>query len=107
MSEASGTDMIDAVAAHNGTYTGVTLGQPGIGDGLTCPLFDGANDYAIANHADFEGLTAFTFGGWFRPDSFPATNPYLISLPAQSGWSGDYIRFSASIYLNNLAGVAR
>lgn len=31
--------------AQNGAYTGVTLGQPGIGDGRTAPLFDGANDY--------------------------------------------------------------
>jgi len=29
----------------NGAYTGVTLGQPGIGDGLTCPFYDGANDF--------------------------------------------------------------
>jgi hypothetical protein len=31
--------------AQDGTYTGVTLGQPGIGDGNTCPLFDGVNDF--------------------------------------------------------------
>lgn len=30
--------------AQNGTYVGVTLGQPGIGDGNTCPYFDGIND---------------------------------------------------------------
>ena len=30
--------------AQNGAYTGVTLGETGIGDGQTCPLFDGAND---------------------------------------------------------------
>jgi hypothetical protein len=29
----------------NGVYTGVTLGQPGIGDGLTCPLYDGVADF--------------------------------------------------------------
>lgn len=29
---------------HNGQYTGVTLGQPGI-KGLTCPSYDGATDY--------------------------------------------------------------
>lgn len=32
--------------ARHGVYTGVTLGQPGIGDGHTCPLFDGLTDYA-------------------------------------------------------------
>jgi len=35
----------DSGRGFNGAYTGVTLGQPGIGDGLTCPLYDGANDY--------------------------------------------------------------
>ena len=43
--EASGTAAVCQVnAAQNGTYTGVTLGQDGIGDGRTCPLFDGTND---------------------------------------------------------------
>ena len=32
-------------SAQNGAYTGVTLGQPGIGDGNTCPLFDSVNDF--------------------------------------------------------------
>lgn len=30
---------------RNGAYTGVDLGYPGIGDGHTCPYFDGATDY--------------------------------------------------------------
>jgi hypothetical protein len=40
-------DMVTARidGARNGAYTGVTLGQPGIRDGRTSPLFDGANDY--------------------------------------------------------------
>ena len=42
---------------NNGAYTGVTLGQPGIGDGRTSPFFDGANDYndiySVAFNADF------------------------------------------------------
>lgn len=40
-------DMVTARSdgARNGAYTGVTLGQPGIGDGRTAPLFDGANDF--------------------------------------------------------------
>lgn len=45
--------------AQDGTYTGVTLGQPGIGDGNTCPWFDGANDYvnifSAALSAAFDG----------------------------------------------------
>ncbi len=31
--------------ARHGSYTGVTLGSTGIGDGFDCPFFDGANDY--------------------------------------------------------------
>jgi hypothetical protein len=30
---------------RNGAYIGVDLGYPGIGDGRTCPYFDGATDY--------------------------------------------------------------
>lgn len=48
--EAGGAVSYDMVTqfsggARNGTYVGVTLGQPGIGDGRTAPLFDGALDY--------------------------------------------------------------
>ena len=39
----------------HGAYTGVTLGQPGIGDGLTCPLYDGIGDY---NNVYSEGLNS-------------------------------------------------
>jgi hypothetical protein len=47
MGEGSGlvADNFEGTAARDGEYVGVTLGQPGIGDGNTCPLFDGANDY--------------------------------------------------------------
>ena len=45
--EASGSvaDNLEGTAARDGAYTGVTLGEPGIGDGATCPWWDGANDY--------------------------------------------------------------
>lgn len=46
MWEASGAVATDISGnGRNGAYTGVTLGQTGIGDGRTCPLFDGANDF--------------------------------------------------------------
>ncbi len=41
--------------AQNGAYTGVTLGQPGIGDGNTCPLFDGATDFVDIFTAGLQG----------------------------------------------------
>ena len=42
-------------AAQNGTYTGVDLGYPGIGDGNTSPYYDGANDYTNAFTATLAG----------------------------------------------------
>ena len=46
--------------AQNGAYTGVTLGQPGIGDGRTCPLFDGLNDYVNIYTTTFRDKFALT-----------------------------------------------
>ena len=46
LNEAAGTIAACSVnGAQSGNYVGVTLGQTGIGDGETCPLFDGTNDY--------------------------------------------------------------
>jgi len=42
--------------AQNGTHVGVTLGQPGIGDGKTCPYFDGANDNTNIYTPTFAGI---------------------------------------------------
>ena len=57
--------------AQDGTYTGVTLGQPGIGDGNTCPFFDGTNDYVDIWSAAFaaafngsEGTLAYWVKGF-------------------------------------------
>jgi hypothetical protein len=41
--------------ARNGSHTGVTLGQTGISDGRTSPLFDGANDYTNVYTAGLAG----------------------------------------------------
>jgi len=48
-------DMVTARSngARNGAYTGVTLGQPGIGDGRTAALYDGLNDYDSIHTANF------------------------------------------------------
>lgn len=53
----------------HGIYKNVTLGQPGIGDGLTAPLYDGTNDYNNIYSAGFAG--AFnnqegTFAAWVK-----------------------------------------
>jgi len=54
--EPSGSAANDASGnARNGSYTGVTLGQTGIGDGHTCPLFDGAADFVNVYSAGLAG----------------------------------------------------
>jgi len=52
--EASGAAAEDISGnGFDGAYTGVTLGQDGIGDGNTCPLFDGTNDFLDFYSAGF------------------------------------------------------
>ena len=70
MNEPSGVVANDYSPENNdGAYTGVTLGQPGIGDGETCPLFDGANDfnniYTTGFRDDFSGDEG-TFAIWAK-----------------------------------------
>jgi len=54
---------------NNGTYTGVILNQPGIGDSRASPFFDGVNDfvntYSAALNADFDGDEG-TISVWAR-----------------------------------------
>jgi len=60
MDEPSGSVAFDRSGnGRNGAYTGVALGQPGIGDGRTAPSFDGAtsfnNVYSASLAAAFSG----------------------------------------------------
>ena len=66
--EASGTTVTDIANARNGTYTGVDLGQTGIGDGRSCPLFAGAdvaNVYSAALAGAFSGQKG-SLMAWIR-----------------------------------------
>lgn len=69
LGESAGATAVDQInsPAQDGTYTGVTLGQTGIGDGNTSPFFDGANDsvdvFTAALTAAFNG-TAGTALFW-------------------------------------------
>ncbi len=70
MNEPSGGVAVDASPEGNdGAYTGVTLGQTGIGDGETCPLFDSStsfnNIYSAGFIADFNGAEG-TIAAWFK-----------------------------------------
>lgn len=59
--EIAGVVAVDQInsPAQDGTYIGVTLGQPGIGDGNTAPFYDGVNDWTdiktAALQAAFDG----------------------------------------------------
>lgn len=72
--EKSGAVAYDLVSgrvagAQNGAYTGVTLGQDGIGDGRTSPYYGGANDYTNIHSATLAGAFNSSTGTaliWFR-----------------------------------------
>jgi hypothetical protein len=71
MWEPSGGTAFDlSPEGNDGAYTGVTLGQAGIGDGRTCPLFDGANDfnniYSAPLNTDFDNGEG-TANIWLKP----------------------------------------
>lgn len=75
MNEPSGGVAIDASPEGNdGAYTGVTLGQPGIGDGETCPYFDGTNDYndiySAGLNGDYDGAEV-TIAAWLKVVDLP------------------------------------
>lgn len=59
LAEASGTVIVDESGnGRNGAYKAAgepLLGQSGIGDGRTAPLFDGTNDYGNLFSASFQG----------------------------------------------------
>lgn len=58
MWEGSGSVAYDISGnGRNGAPTGIDWGYPGIGDGHTCPYFDGANDYVNVHSASL--LAAF------------------------------------------------
>ena len=100
MNEPSGSVAKDYSAEGNvGAYTGVTLGQPGIGDGNTCPFFDGANDfnhmYSAGLNADFNGKEG-TIACWAKVN-------------AAGIWTDSTARFGIGLYIdgNNFVYISR
>ena len=58
--------------ARHGTYSGPTLGQPGVGDGRTCPWFDGSNDSCDVFSADLASAfdwSEFSVALWVKLNS--------------------------------------
>jgi hypothetical protein len=90
--EPSGTTIVDASGnARTGTYTAVTLAQPGIGDGRTAATFDGTtslgNIYGASLAAAFSPL-AGTAVIWFKVASAgvwtDGASRYLFNLRADA-----------------------
>lgn len=75
---------------HHGTHTGVTLGQPGIGDGRMSGLYDGVNDFtnvysaALAAAFNSQELTIFAH----------------IRMLAAGVWTDSTVRYIARIAVN-------
>ncbi|UCC76453.1 MAG: hypothetical protein JSW37_13255 [Anaerolineales bacterium] len=97
--EASGSTADDQSSQENdGSYTGVTLGQSGIGDGRTCPYFDGANDYvdlySAGFLADFNGNEGSLMAWWIVNGAAVWTdgsqNDVVLFYVNSSNWLGLY-----------------
>jgi len=97
--EPAGVVSEELVNTWNGAYTGVDLGQPGIGDGNTSPWFDGANDYndiwTAALQAAFNGSEG-TAMVWARVNDV-------------SVWTDGVIRYGINLQadVNNLLWICK
>ncbi|GAF79945.1 unnamed protein product [marine sediment metagenome] len=88
LSEPSGTAAICEInTAQNGTHSGMTLGQTGIGDGHTSILADGANDHTTVYSTTFRDAfsgVAGTLAGWAKVSAVgvwgDSTNRWLVNL---------------------------
>ncbi|MEO6454351.1 MAG: LamG-like jellyroll fold domain-containing protein, partial [Ginsengibacter sp.] len=65
--------------------------------------FDGVNDYSRAGDVNaLEGISAISFGGWVKPESFPANNFKLKSFVAKGdGVTASGTSFQAGFYKND------
>jgi len=88
--EAAGgvADNYEGTVERDGAYSGVTLGQTGIGDGKVCPLFDGTdytNIYSASLNAAFDGdegtvlvwCKVVNSDAWSDGDNFRAIHIYV------------------------------
>lgn len=100
LAESSGTIIVDESGnGRNGTYTGVDLGQTGIGDGRTCPLFDGVNDVGNVFSASLQGA----FNG------SEGTIALWAKVSGSGVWTDAATRWCAIFRVdgNNLVGIQR
>lgn len=88
LDEQSGTVAYDRSGnGRNGTHVGVTLGATGIGDGRTCPTYDGVNDYTNIYSASLAGAfngAEGTLIAWARVANAAVwtedTYPYVVNI---------------------------
>lgn len=92
--ESSGTTIVDESGnGRNGTYVGVTLGQPGIGDGRTAAGYDGATSYGNIYSASLAAAfnpREFTIAGWLKTATWTDGAVRAMTRIRKSG-SGDRI----------------
>lgn len=89
--EPSGSVAYGLKNGYNGTYSNVTLGQTGIGDGRTCPLFNGSSSFVNLYSAGLAGAFNATAGAlalWFKIGSSgiwaDGSTDYLINIAADT-----------------------
>ena len=74
MAEPSGTTMTDSSGnSHNGTFSAVTLGATGIGDGATAASFNGTSSFASAA-IDLTAQNKITLEFWLKEASWGTTD---------------------------------
>lgn len=90
--EASGLVAVDQVdsPAQDGIYQGVTLGQPGIGDGNTAPRYDGVNDFTDIYSASL--AAAF--------DATQGTLAIWARVAAVGDWTDGVIRVMVQLFVD-------
>ena len=113
LAESSGTTIVDESGnGRNGVYRASgepLLGQAGIGDGRTCPLFDGTNDFANVFSASLQGAfnsAEGTLALWFKVAAAgvwtDATTRRLMYFQADAS---NRVRFEKSTTNNQIAFV--
>ena len=80
----------------SGTYSAVTLGQPGLltGDTDTSVGFSGNAKATFGDHDDFTGTAPFTLEAWVKPTTVDATGRRIFS--KEAGEEGYYLLSTSS-----------
>ncbi len=92
-------------AAQNGAYVGVTLGQPGIGDGAVAPRFDGVNDYVNVYSTTFRDAFNGSEGSimiWIKAVNAAMWSDGLVHRPFYFAVNTDNRIYNQSLGANNM-----